>query len=71
MYWFNAGTNEIRSARVDGSDVQTVVAVPTGFSYGVAIDPTGGKIYWCAGDLTGPTTRSVVRTSTGAKSRTW
>lgn len=48
IYWTNPVMGEIRRANVDGTGVESVVAVPT--TGGLAIDSAGGKIYWTTGE---------------------
>ena len=45
MYWAENAGNKIRQANLDGSNVQDIV---TGFGrpVGIALDRSGGKIYW-------------------------
>ena len=45
MYWIDEGTNKIRRANLDGSQVEDVLArLPD--PYGIAMDVAAGKIYW-------------------------
>ena len=45
MYWTDTSANKIQRASLDGSNVQDLV---TGLSFprGIAVDVTGGKMYW-------------------------
>jgi hypothetical protein len=61
LYWMNAGTSEIRSVRLDGTDERPVVGIPTGYSAGPAVDPVGGKLYWCQGDQNSLGTEDRIR----------
>ena len=45
MYWIDEGTNKIRRANLDGSEVEDVLARLPGPS-GIAMDVAAGKIYW-------------------------
>ena len=45
MYWIDEGTNKIRRANLDGSQVEDVLARLPGPS-GIAMDVAAGKIYW-------------------------
>lgn len=53
MYWQDQGGQQLRSARLDGTDVRLILTVPTSFCAGPAIDESAGKLYWCQGDVTG------------------
>jgi hypothetical protein len=46
MYWSDFGAGVIRSASLDGADVQDILAGLAG-PVGVALDVTGGRVYWC------------------------
>ncbi|MFQ6102181.1 MAG: hypothetical protein ACE5OS_13240, partial [Anaerolineae bacterium] len=47
IYWINNTTRTIQSSKLDGSDLQNVVAFDSGQSGGdVEVDSAGGKIYW-------------------------
>ena len=45
MYWADLGTNKIQRANLDGTNLQDLA---TGFGrpVGIALDMTGGKLYW-------------------------
>ena len=45
MYWVEEGSEKVRSANLDGSNVRDLV---TGLEtpYGIALDVSGGKMYW-------------------------
>lgn len=47
-YFSPNGTAAVRRANLDGSGAELVVS--TGPSYGVAVDPAGGRIYWTRPD---------------------
>ena len=54
LYWLEVSLNkkkrernQIRSANLDGSEVETVLERPgAGFEGGLAIDPAAGRLYW-------------------------
>ncbi len=54
MYWFNAGTDEIWYAHLDGLNPLPII-FNVHESYGVAIDEVAGKIYWCSANQPGTT----------------
>jgi hypothetical protein len=45
VYWFEDANMSIKSANLDGSNVQTV-ATGVGWSYSVAVDNKNNKLYW-------------------------
>jgi len=52
LYWSNTSTDTIQRSNLDGSALETVVAGVT--SFGIALDPAAGKLYWT--DLGDPNT---------------
>ena len=46
LYWLEAGPNKLRRANLDGSLVEDVVTGMPGSPYELALDATGGKVYW-------------------------
>ena len=50
IYWTDAGTGKIQRANLDGTGIQDIVAEGLDSPEGIAIDVTGGKIYWTDGN---------------------
>lgn len=51
MYWTNHQAAKIRRANLDGTNVEDLIAledclIPTGCPGAIAVDPSGGKLYW-------------------------
>jgi DNA-binding beta-propeller fold protein YncE len=51
MYWTNPSAAKIRRAGLDGTNVEDLItlegcAVPLGCPVAIAVDPSGGKLYW-------------------------
>ena len=46
MYWTQAGRDRIWRSNLDGSDVEDLVVAVSGRARGIALDVSGGKIYW-------------------------
>ena len=51
LYWLEAGPNAIWRANLDGSGIETVLDGLASSPYELALDPSGGKVYWT--DYTG------------------
>ncbi len=52
LYWYNLYTGEIRRANLDGTGVETVLAIfpdDDGFHVGLAADESGGRLYIALG----------------------
>ena len=54
MYWYNAVNENIVRANLDGFEMENLLTTTHSFSgpFGLALDPTGGKMYWGAGGAT-------------------
>jgi low density lipoprotein receptor-related protein 5/6 len=51
MYWTNHQAAKIRRANLDGTNVEDAISledclIPTGCPGAIAVDPSGGKLYW-------------------------
>ncbi len=46
VYWADAGTRQVQSALLDGTDIQVLAANVVESPVGVALDGAGGKVYW-------------------------
>ena len=46
MYWTDAGTDRIRRANLDGSDIEDLITDGLSNPQGVALDVTDRKMYW-------------------------
>ena len=46
MYWTDYGTDKIRRANLDGSNVEDLVTTGSSSPFGIALDVSGGKMYW-------------------------
>lgn len=46
LYWCAWGDQLIQSARLDGSDLVTIVDTGSGRPWGIALDLASGKLYW-------------------------
>jgi cysteine-rich repeat protein len=51
IYWSERGSDRIRSARLDGTDVQNVITTGLSRVTGLAIDEPNGLLYWAERDL--------------------
>ncbi|MDE0087577.1 MAG: SMP-30/gluconolactonase/LRE family protein, partial [Candidatus Poribacteria bacterium] len=46
MYWIEQGSDKVRSANLDGTNVQDLVTKGLYNPYGIALDVSGSKMYW-------------------------
>ncbi len=46
MYWTDAGTGKIQRSNLDGSGIQNLVTAGLDEPRGIALDVSGGKMYW-------------------------
>ena len=46
MYWTDSGTDKIRRANLDGSNVEDLITTGLGHPEDIALDMSGGKMYW-------------------------
>ena len=46
MYWTDDSADKIQRANLDGSNIETLIALGYGDPYGIALDVAGGKMYW-------------------------
>ena len=51
FYWAENGTNRIRRAGLDGSELQNIVTTGLGFPADIEVDSASGKLYWADRDL--------------------
>ena len=58
MYWTIAFQSDIQRSNLDGSGVEDFVNTKSSIIYGIALDVSGGKMYWAGWHGTGQINRS-------------
>ena len=46
IYWTDQGTDKIQRMNLDGTSVEDLITIEIGILGGIALDVTGGKMYW-------------------------